>query len=155
MTLAAASRDAAIVLKNEEESRLEDIVRLSDDDAAVKRAKILIGTARGKKVEAVAKECNVAKSVVAEVKRQWKSSSLLGNEKVDAICFSKAGRRRNKKVMTEKFNSILKFNKQISPKVSQNARSLQIVEMAQKEGMQISQSTVIRFLRDYRKELNL
>lgn len=155
MIVAAANRSAAVVLTEEEKFCLKDIICLSKDMAAVKRAKILIAVGEGKTIETVANECSAAKSVVAEVKRQWRRSNLSGNEKVNKICFAKAGRRRNEKAMAERVSYILKFNKRISPEVSQNARSLKIVEMAQEEGMQVSQSTVIRFLRDYREELNL
>lgn len=155
MIAIAVSRRAAVILTEEEKYYLTDIARSSSDAAASKRAKILIAFGEGKTYEWIIKFIDVSTSVTTAVKKQWNNSKLSGCEKVDAVCFAKAGRRRNKKVMVEKINNILKFNNQISPEISQNARSLQIVEMAEKEGMQISQSTVIRFLRDYRRELNL
>lgn len=155
MVVVAAVSNAAIFITEKEEYFLKNIVHLSKDTAAVKRAKILIEVKKGKTIEVTANDCGAAKSLVTEVKKQWKSSNLSGEEKVNAVCFSKAGRRRNEKAMVEKFKNILQFNKRISPEVSQNARSLQIVKMAQERGIQISQSTVIRFLRDYREELNL
>lgn len=151
----AASRRAAIILSEEEKHYLIDVVHSSNDAAASKRAKVLIAFAEGKTYEWIVKNINVSRTLITAVKKRWEYSELSGREKVNEVCFVKTGRKRDKKVMKEKFNDILKFNKQISPEVSQNARSLQIVEMAQEEGMQISQSTVIRFLRDYRKELNL
>ncbi len=152
MVAIAARRKAAIVLASEEELHLTNIARLSDNDAAVKRAKILLNSASGKVTSVIASCSGASKSLVSIVTKQWENSELTGYEKVIAICFSKSGGRKKGKAMEEKASNVLEFNRRLSPRVSIHARSQAIEEMAKKEGMSISVRTVTRFLEQHEKQ---
>ncbi|NJN07470.1 MAG: hypothetical protein HC815_05575 [Richelia sp. RM1_1_1] len=151
MVAIAAKGRAAIVLTREEELLLTNIVHLSDDEAAAKRAMVLILAWQGKTYNDITRCTEISEVVISRIKKQWANNDLSGSEKVNAVCFSKSGRRKNKEAMAQKASNILQFNKRISPELSQNARSLAIVEMAKQEGIKLSQSTVIRFLREDQK----
>lgn len=151
----AAIRGAALSVSEEEKNLLLKIINSSEDSAAIKRAKIIMAARQGKTNEGAAKAAGSANSLVIEVKKQWRHSSLTGEEKVNKICFSKHGRRRNKEELANKVKRILHIDKKIDPEMSLNARAYKIVEVAIAQGFQVSHSTVRRALRDYQKELNL
>lgn len=147
VVMQAESKRGAITVNEKEKLHILNIIQSSGDRAAIKRAKVLLASAEEKTLEETANIAGLSKAIVTEVKRQWRANSFIDIDKVNAVCFSKGGKRRNKEEVEKKANNILQFNKRISPEVSQNARSMAIVEMAKQEGMNLSQSTVIRFLR--------
>lgn len=149
MVAIAAKKKAAIVLTEEEKLHLTNIVRLSDNDAAIKRANILLSIASGETIRATAKICQVSAQVTSIVKKQWSSSELSGHQKINAVCFSSVGRRKNTKAMEEKESNVLEFNRRLNQDAPRNTRSRAIAEMAKEEGIKLSVSTVNRFLKQY------
>lgn len=151
MVAIAAKSKAAIVLSEEEKLHLTNIARLDDNKWAKDRAKILLCLGEMGVTDA-ARTCDTALTQAARMKKRWLESELTGSVRVNSICHTGNGRKKNDTTLRNRIDNIIQFNKALNQNISRNARSAAIVEMAREEGIKISVRTVTRFLEMHEKQ---
>ena len=151
MAAIAARNKAAIVLSSEEKLHLTNIARLHTSQSVRDRATILLCLSEMRYVDAV-KNCKKSQAQVSRIKKEWFESKLTGSDRINEICSRNSGRKKNDATLQSRMSNVLQFNRRLNPEIPRHARSQAIVEMARKEGMEFSISTVTRFLKKYEQE---